>query len=529
MAPLKLRGRALYAVMNAVCGMAFLMFGYDAGVLAGVQATEPFLSAIGHPEQRSSVIIPMIASSYTLGAWVMSMLISFIGSPMGRRNCIITGNIFVIVGGTLQASSFSVGQIIVGRVLCGFGIGFISSTVPTYIAEMSIKPTDHGPAVASQSIILIFGVAFSGWVDFGFTRMHNQVSWRFPIAFQTFFAISSGIGMLFMPDTPRWYYVKGRFEEGDQVLSALHNLPLEDEHVQAQRAQIFEAIEIETSQKAFNPITLLWDNTELQAGRRLRTSFLILFFQQLMGINQLIYYSTIIFSQVGVSPFLGSLLAAVMNTVFWIGTWFLPATIEKYGRRGIMLVTAGLLTLFMLIFVVMINLGDKKNDATQWTAVAAVLAYMVCFGYGWVGIAWLYGPEVCLLENDPKAPVNDTSYVQIAPLRYRHLGGCFGAAGEWAGTFITVFAGGIALDRVGPMIWVWYLIFCFLSVLYVYFCCPETSGKTLEEIDAIFMKHPPQFTEIILEKAEGGHHGTSGVKETATSDVHEEEYAVKPA
>jgi MFS family permease len=95
-----------------------MMFGYDAGVLAGVQATEPFLSAIGHPERYSTVIIPMIASSYTLGAWVMSMIISFIGAPMGRRNCILAGNLLVIVGGALQATTTTVAQIIVGRVLC---------------------------------------------------------------------------------------------------------------------------------------------------------------------------------------------------------------------------------------------------------------------------------------------------------------------------------------------------------------------------------------------------------------------------
>ena len=70
-----------------------MMFGYDAGVLAGVQATEPFLHAIGHPERRSTIVIPMVASAYTLGAWVMSMVVSFIGSPMGRRNCLLYGNI----------------------------------------------------------------------------------------------------------------------------------------------------------------------------------------------------------------------------------------------------------------------------------------------------------------------------------------------------------------------------------------------------------------------------------------------------
>lgn len=372
-----------------------MMFGYDAGVLAGVQNTEPFLSAIGHPERYSTIIIPMIASSYTLGAWVMSMVISFIGSPMGRRNCIIAGNLCVLVGGTLQATTFSVAQIIVGRVLCGFGIGFISSTVPAYMAEMSIKPADHGPEVCFQSVILISGVAFSGWIDFAFTRLDSQVSWRFPIAFQTFFAIISGTGMFFLPDTPRWYYVKGRIDEGDQVLSALHDLPIDDEHVKAQRAQIFQAIEIESAQKPFNPLTLIWDNTELQAGRRLRTAFMVLAIQQLMGINQIVYYSTIIFAKVGLSPFLSQLLAAVMNTLFAAGTFFTPATIERGGRRGIMLWSGGVLSVLMLIFTVLVNLGEARTtDATQWAAVAALVAFVLVFGYGWIGIPWLYPSEV---------------------------------------------------------------------------------------------------------------------------------------
>jgi hypothetical protein len=79
------------------------------------------------------------------------------------------------------------------------------------------------------------------------------------------------------------FQVKDRMEEGDRVLSALHDLPIEDEHVQYQKREILEVISIEASQKPFNLVTLIWDNTELQAGRRLRISLLILAFQQLMG------------------------------------------------------------------------------------------------------------------------------------------------------------------------------------------------------------------------------------------------------
>lgn len=87
-----------------------------------------------------------------------------------------------------------------------------------------------------------------------------------------------------MPDTPRWYYAKHRFEEGDRVLCRLHARPIDDEDVQRQRKEILETIELEEeTQEKFNPITLIWDNTELRSGRRVRIGFLILTIQQMMG------------------------------------------------------------------------------------------------------------------------------------------------------------------------------------------------------------------------------------------------------
>jgi MFS family permease len=182
----------------------------------------------------------------------------------------------------------------------------------------------------------------------------------------------------------------------------------------------------------------------------------------------LVYYSTRIFANIGLSPFLSQLLAAVMNTGFAIGTYGLPSTIEKFGRRAIMIWTATICAFCMLVFVVMIGLPNQIF-ATQWTAVAFVIIFNVVFGYGWIGVPWLYGPE-------------------IAPLTYRHIGGAAGAFGEWLFSFITVFAGGIAIERVGWKIWIWQLVACIAAVPFVWFMCPETSGKTLEEIDFLFEK-----------------------------------------
>lgn len=122
------------------------MYGYDAGVLGGVQTTKPFLDAIGNP--TGTYVIPMIASSYTLAAAVCSLAVTVLGMPLGRRGCILMGDGLVIVSTAVQASAMSVPHIIVGRILCGFGIGFISCSVPTYMAEMSIDEKERGPEVS---------------------------------------------------------------------------------------------------------------------------------------------------------------------------------------------------------------------------------------------------------------------------------------------------------------------------------------------------------------------------------------------
>lgn len=190
---------------------------------------------------------------------------------------------------------------------------------------------------------------------------------------------------------------KGRHSEGDNVLWRLHDKPLEHPDVQHQKDEILAAIEFEENAKVkFNPLDLIWDRSDIRAGRRIRVAYLVLAIQQLMGINLSVYYSTVVFSQVGLSPFLSSLLAAVMNTGFAAGTFFLPAGplgIERVGRRGVMMYSAIVLTFCLLIFTTMINLKNKTT-ATQWTGVAFIIIYNFVFGWGWIGVPWLYGPEV---------------------------------------------------------------------------------------------------------------------------------------
>ncbi|KXL42611.1 hypothetical protein M433DRAFT_1134 [Acidomyces richmondensis BFW] len=120
---------------------------------------------------------------------------------MGRRGRVILGNI-AIVSSVLQGSSYSIAQLIIGRLCTGCAIGCISSAVRTYLSETGVETGDWGPANAFSAILLISGVPIAYWIDYGFTKMDNQASWRVPIVFPCLFAIDSGGTMYFLHDTP---------------------------------------------------------------------------------------------------------------------------------------------------------------------------------------------------------------------------------------------------------------------------------------------------------------------------------------
>ena len=107
----------------------------------------------------------------------------------------------------------------------------------------------------------------------------------------------------------------------------------------------------------------------------------------------MVYFSTTILKNVGLSPFYQQLLAAVMNTAFWLGTIPLYWTIERWGRRPILFWSAIACTAAMAVFVAM-NGVQNKTPATQWTAVVFVIIFVFIFGFGWIAIPWLYPSEI---------------------------------------------------------------------------------------------------------------------------------------
>ncbi|SMY18999.1 unnamed protein product [Zymoseptoria tritici ST99CH_1A5] len=437
--------------MKIVCGVSFMMYGYDAGVLGGVLLHQPFLDAIGNP--TNDTIISMIVSSYDLAAAVTAVVLAFFAFRMGRKGTIILGNIAAIIGSVIQATSYSVAQLIVGRLVQGISIGAISSAVPTYLSETGVEIGDRGPANALNAILLISGVPLAYWVDYGFTMMDTQASWRVPIVFQCLFAVVSGGTMLFLPDTPRWYYARNRWEE-------------------EYAGEILAAIEAELEANAsldWKPFLTMGivDKSRMKIVRRICMCFWLPMVREWMGSSLIAYYSSVILSTVA-KPSLVSLLSGVLNIFFALGCVPLYFTVEKVGRRSILLYGAIAMTTLLTIFTVLVALGSG-SESRDWAAVGIIFIFLFVFGWTWQGSVWLYCSE-------------------IAPLEYRHIGAAATACGEWLMTFVTVFAGPIGFERIGWYFWLWVISGNLVAIVFVFLLCPETGGKTLEQVDYLFVR-----------------------------------------
>jgi Na+/melibiose symporter-like transporter len=158
--------------------------------------------------------------------------------------------------------------------------------------------------------------------------------------------------------------------------------------MQETKSNILQNLQLEAEQEnRLSWVSLVWDTTPLRVGRRIRISFMILSIQQMMGIDILVYYLTLIFSQVGLSSFTSSLLAAISLTIQFGGSLLCIPTIERLGRRKIMLLTSSVQFCCMLVFVVLNGL-PKKTGATEWAAAIIMLPYLFMYGWGWVACPW---------------------------------------------------------------------------------------------------------------------------------------------
>ncbi|KAN0107903.1 putative hexose carrier protein [Hyaloscypha variabilis] len=478
-----LEGRLLFTAVTTLTCLGFLLIGYDNGLMGGLVNSTAFTTTFNHP---SPTITGLIVAIYEVGCFLGSVCVSLFGEQLGRKKSIGIGVTIMIIGALLQATAYTRAHMIVARIVSGTGMGFINSTVPVFQAEFSPKAT-RGLYVCMQLSTLNLGIFLAYWIDYGFTQSHTtSIAWRIPCILQCIFLLPMLILLLLLPETPRWLALHRPPSESLHVLTRLHSYHLPPTSITALHNTILSTSAYEKSLGTGSWRDLL-QNDAIQSRRRFLIACAIQSFQQLGGINALIYYSNTLFSSIGFDSHLSALMSGFLQTWFFIASfipWFL---IDRIGRRPLLLSCISLMSMIMVVQTGLVyNVQNQTSIAKGCGIGAAVMLFLFegAFTVGFQATVWVYPSE-------------------ILPLRLRLRGSGVSTACNWIFNYMIVQITPPALHNIGYRT---YIIFAVLNAVWVpiiYLFFPETKGLELEDVDRLFAKEAEGLDVLGREQREG--------------------------
>ncbi|KAI7885708.1 general substrate transporter [Lichtheimia hyalospora FSU 10163] len=398
--------------------------------MSSILVNQRWLELFQYPDATMKGFIVAI---FELGALVTSIVAGWVIDCFGRVAAIRIGGVIFIVGGTLQTASKNTVMLLLGRLIAGFGVGFFSTVIPMYVAELG-RTTNRGRVSVFSTSIILIGLASSDYIGLGFSWLENHWSWRGPLLMQPLFAAILVAGTFFLPESPRYLIKKEQNDKAINVLSIIHDKSCGHPDVLGDYNRILHAVQYEASLGKST-----WRELFTKYKRR---SFLVMVVQtcvQLQGIN---YYAPIIYESVFGPGKLPLVMNGVSATFFVFGAWTCMFLVDRIGRRP-----------FLHLVV--------------WFAIMAVFTS---------GAVEAHVSQIMVII-----------YVsEIYPLRARARGMALASLTQWAWNFAVGLWTPPLLESIGYFTYIFYAVICFLTFVIMYFICVETKGKSLEEMDLLF-------------------------------------------
>ncbi|RCH91319.1 hypothetical protein CU097_010952 [Rhizopus azygosporus] len=451
-----LKGSALLYSVACFASLGQFLFGYDQGVMSGILVNNRWLELFGHP---SSTLQGLIIAIFELGAWFTSYPTSWFMDRFGRRWTILIGAAIFIVGGSVQTGSSNLAGILLGRLIAGFGIGFLSTVLPVYTAELS-RAHNRGKVTVLGMSINMFGYMASEFIDYGFSFVESDWSFRGPLLLQVVFALILAVGTLALPESPRYLLSKQKDDLALETLSDMYGKPADNPQVLQEYEEIKTTLELEA--KLGEPT---WGEMFTLYTRRSFIAIAVQALGQLSGINIVTYYAPKMYEAVLGPGNKTILFAGFTALVYFCGALIAAVLVDKVGRRPLFM--SG--SFFMIIWLVLMAVFNKI-DLGMTSAILVIvftMIYVGTFGITWACVDWLYPAE-------------------IFPFRTRAKGMSLAVSSNWLSNFAVGLWTPPLLDRIGWATYIFYAAWNVVALFVVYMWFVETKGKSLEEIDAIF-------------------------------------------
>ncbi|MBV4366772.1 sugar porter family MFS transporter [Erwinia sp. BNK-24-b] len=436
-----------------VCMMAALsglLFGLDIGVIAGAL---PFLAKDLHISNHEQ---EWVVSSMMFGAAIGALAAGWMSSKLGRKKSMLAGATLFIIGSLWSALSPDVESLIFSRVLLGLAVGVASYTAPLYLAEIAPERI-RGSMISMYQLMLTTGIVVAYLSD---TAFSYSGSWRWMLGV---IAIPAGIlfvGVLFLPNSPRWLASHGRFNEAQRVLDRLRNT---SEQAKQELDEIRESLMVKQ-----HGWSLFRNNSNFR--RAVWLGMLLQLMQQFTGMNIVMYYAPKIFGIAGFSStseqMWGTVIVGLVNV---LATLIAIGLVDRWGRKPMLTTSFLVMAIGMGVLGTLLHLG-VETDFRKYFAIAMLLIFIV-------GFAMAAGPVVWLLCSE------------IQPLKGRDFGITASTTTNWVGNMIVGATFLTMLEKLGNANTFWFygalnLVFILLTIWLV----PETKHVTLEHIERNLMK-----------------------------------------
>ncbi|KPV60336.1 MFS transporter [Paenibacillus sp. A3] len=437
-------------LVSIVAALGGLLFGFDTAVVSG---------AIGFMKQRfdlNELEVGWAVSSLIIGCIAGAAVSGMLSDRFGRKKVLIAAAALFIIGSAGSAVPDTFTGYIIARMIGGIGIGITSTLCPLYNAE--IAPARYrGRLVALNQFATVTGIFLVYFVNSGIAG-YSDDAWNIATGWRWMFGVGVLPGALFLvllffvPESPRWLIKQGRPVEALPILLKIHG----DDLARQEVLDIKESFKQENAslRQLFSP--------------GLRTALLVgvvlAVLQQVTGINAIMYYAPEIFKEAGAgtnASLVQTILVGLINFLFTILALWL---IDKAGRKALLLVGSALMTVSLLVIGIAFHSGQTSGPLV----LVFILVYVAAFAIS-------LGPVVWVLLSE------------IFPNRIRGRATAIASMSLWAADYIVSQSFPPMLNTAGPAMTFWIFgVLSLVTFLFTWRVVPETKGKSLEEIEAVW-------------------------------------------